>query len=307
MAEKYSLRFLERSKRYLGIHNGVCIDASEFHRSIQIYVFSNDADISSQVLEKFIGFTHLHDSGVPTSWVKGNVITETELDKHGCVLELSPDQLKTISDDQFISIVDCLARDFQTYGAAESVGICNGCGEAEADSLMYLGDVYQISCGDCLQNLTDHSPEGYLENAGPVNWTAATATLLIGTLLFALAWGFLQQPFLSITSGWVLFLVPLFAASFVASSVSGAAGGSSMMLRIATVLAIATATLAGNVWGFRSAVLELEGATLTWSEAIHFYFVHQLQFNGDVEAYYILGGAWYGADILKASGIVKVE
>lgn len=310
LGEKYSLRFLERSKHFLGIHRGVCVDASEFRGSIHLYVFSLDADISSQVFEKFNGFTHLHDSGVPNSWVKGNVITETELDKHGCVLELSPDRLKSISDDQFASILDSLANDFQTFGATESVGLCNQCGSNEADSLLYLGDGYQVSCGDCLQELTDNSPDGYLKNAEPVNWKAAIATLLIETVLLALTWGFLQQPFLSITHVWVLFLVPLLSAIWMASSVGAAAVGASFILRIMTVLAIVAATLAGNVWGFKSVVEKAQEVTLTWSDAVNFYFTHQLQLNGDVEALYIFGGvvgAWFGADILKAAGIVKIE
>ena len=307
LADKYPLRFLERSGHYLGIYNGLGIDAFEDNGTIIFYVFSPNAEIGEQILEDFSGFTHLREAGISPRWIRGHMLTQKDVDQHGCILELTPNRLNEISTEQFLSIPDCLAKDFRAFGG--DVGEhCPMCGGKTPEHVVCVGRTYQLACESCFLNVKAATPDGRLRQTDPVQWGAALSTLLFGTILFAVVWGFLQQPFLGLEDGRILLFGPFWGSVFLVRAVAKSAGGRSIWLSLAALIAILAATLAGNIWGFRSAALA-QNVPLTWLDACRAYFQHQLPNNSDVEVIYLIGGvcgAWLGSSFLK-TGFSRIE
>jgi hypothetical protein len=308
ISDQYSLRYLENSKQYVGIHDGLCMAVSEFRGTVQFYVFSPTAELGDQILETFAGFVHLRESGIPPDWVRGNMLSNRDVDQHGCILELSPAQLQSLSDEQFLGIPHHLAQDFLNFGAENPIPTCPACGAEAPRHLAYVGRTYHILCDRCLSDLKVAAPDGRLQDTEPVRWGPAFSTLFLGTALFVIAWGLMQQPSFEM-SLQLLLLVPFLSSVCLVRAVTKAASGHSVLLRLATVMAIVSATVAGNIWGFRSLAFA-QNVPLTWGEAVDLYFRHQLPNNGEVEFLYLLGGAagaWFGLSILKTAGFIRVE
>jgi hypothetical protein len=307
LAERYALRYLEVSRHYLGIHEGLCIDAFEYRGEIHLHVFSPAAVINSQILEGFTGFSHIHELGVPTDWVKVSGY-RANVDANACAVELSQFRLRQISIEQVLAIPDCLAKDFQLFGAAPVLESCGACGAVGRTNLMYVNGFYHIACDHCLMDLRGRSPQGILENPAAVRWPRAAGAILLATVVFALLWGLLQQP--QKMDGRMLLLAPFLAAIGMARFVAKSAGGTSLTLRLATLLGTVVATLAGNIWGFRTSIEAQHNVLLTWTGAADLYFNHQLRLNSGVEGIYLFGaaaGAWLGNDILRSMGFTKFE
>lgn len=309
IAQRYGLRYLERSRHYLGIHDGLCIDLFEYDQTVYFHVFARTAYLKDQVLEQFQGFTHLNELGVSTDWIKGDVEGST-FSPNSCTLKLTPERLRTITLEQFLEIPERLKQDMRSFGAEESVGDCSRCGAESPRSLMHFGGVYAICCDDCRQAVQDEAHRNKLRVNQSVNWLEAGKILLISTFVYGVVWGMVQQPFIGgkVKDGRVFLVLPFLGAVWLSGLVARAAGGTSLALRFATVVCSLAAVLAGNVWRFHTLVLQ--HVQITWLEAIELYFTRHLPLHYEFEAWFLAGGvigAWCGAGILKSAGFIKIE
>ena len=71
VAEELSFRWVDKSKRFLGIHRGVLVEVSEWDGEVSFKFSSPTAHIGDEFLEDFAGFKHLPEAGIPTNWVTG--------------------------------------------------------------------------------------------------------------------------------------------------------------------------------------------------------------------------------------------
>jgi len=79
-------------------------------------------------------------------------------------------------------------------------------------------------------------------------------------------------------------------------------------LRILIVSCLMLCVFAGNLWGFRAAILQ--HGDVTWQEVIDWYFTRALPAVNSAEWWYILGGlvgSWVGFGMLKRQNLVKYE
>lgn len=309
LGEKYALRYLPHSRRWLGIYRGLGLDLSEAEGTIYGYFFSPGADIREQILEQFDGFTSLKENGVPTSWLRGNLFGGNQLDPAGCLLELDASRLRSLKDEQFLDIPHCLADDLERFGGAEQLRGCTFCGVDAEPNMVHLGNHYEFACHDCLETLQEQARENQLPLNHPIQWKLAALALIVGTVLIGLIWGFLQQPAVQIEkSGLLMLAIPFGLSVGLAGLVSRLARGDSLWLRSVTLLCTFLGLTAGNIWGFRSMVLQQMG--ITWPDAVTLYFRVQLVQNPEVELVYYFGGAigaWCGVGLLKSAGLLRFE
>ena len=93
LAGLYQLRHDEAKDRFLGIHRGVAIDASEADGVVTLVFGSPTADLRDEITEGFGGFRHCAEAGLEITWftssqqrdADGNVSTSP----HRCVLEIN--------------------------------------------------------------------------------------------------------------------------------------------------------------------------------------------------------------------------
>ena len=69
LADRYQLRWADKGKCFLGIHEGILVNVSEWDGVVTLKFGSPVADFGSQILEHFAGFTHCAEGGLPTTWI----------------------------------------------------------------------------------------------------------------------------------------------------------------------------------------------------------------------------------------------
>jgi len=299
LTEKYGLRYVEREKRRLGMYRGIGIDAWEHEGSILLYFLSPTARLADAVLEHFKGFSSLEQSAIPVSWLQPGV------DRQGCLLELGPERLAAISEEDFLSIPEAIAPDLHSHGATVEPPVCSLCGGPEAIRPMYANYVYQFACKNCFENLRDFVPDGVVKFDIPIRWGEAAQMLLLWTLAFTLVWGLIQQPADGV-DGRLLLIAPLFGSIYFCRSVGRAAQGMNVWVRLITVTCVIFSILAGNIWGFRTAVQRQ--ADITWGQAAGLYFTAVIPDPQGNACWFLLGGlvgCWVGFNMLKKQNVVK--
>lgn len=305
-ADKYGLRFVESDRRYLGLYKGICIDAGEYDGSVYLYFFSPTAYFPPDaILDKAKTFSHLGQTKVPPEWMDWRTVGNSSLDWQGCLLELSPERMLALSEDDLLAIPAAIADDLHDHGAVLEAPHCSLCRAAAATRLLYANDIYRFACDTCFDKLRDSAPDGVVNYDVPIRWAHAVVALLFGCAAFAFLWGLIQQPADGV-DGRVVLIAPLFGSVFVCRFVAGAARGMNSWLRSLTVLCVIAAILAGNVWGFRTAVMRQ--VPISWIDAIRLYFTAVLPAgDGNVGWFLIggLGGCWIGFSFLKRVNTVR--
>lgn len=311
LADKYSLRYVERSQHYLGIYQGLCLDLSSSPEELYFYFLSPEMDLTDHLLDQFQQFKHLKSLGIPPEWLRGSTTTNSSgsqvLVKNSCRLTIDRDLLGKLTEEQFLSIPEAVASDLQALGAPAELPACCVCGNPGPQELYYYGDIYQYACTGCLKDLKDQIPGGQVLDTTPVNWPLASSALAVGCVLFAGAWGLMQQSDRVMTEQMAL-VAPFFGALLLARGVAQLANGVSLLLRVLTLVGTVFSVFVGNIWGMKAAFLK-QGIAATWTQAIEFYFTQYLVNNG-VEGWYLLGGfagAWLGSRMLKARGIYRID
>ncbi len=306
LVSRYALRHVERTECYLGIHEGVCLDASFFHQCIRLTAIAPAAVINEQILEDFSGFTHVKESGVPTSWING-VPGKKGNYPDRVAIEITPQRLKLLTEKQVLDLPANLAQDFRLFGAEPTIAQCQLCGEAAPNSLLTIDDHYVPACENCLTRARDEAAVGNLHRAAPVRWLAALPALLVGAALYTLAWGGMQQA--DSMPAKLLLVAPFGAAILLSAGVGWCAQGTSFLLRLMTAAVTIASVFAGNIWGTRTAILEQFQQVVSWEEAARIYFQFRLPQNPH-EGYFLLGGiagAWVGMQAAKAFSKVQVD
>lgn len=207
--------------------------------------------------------------------------------------------------DQFLAIPELIARDLHATGAQTEIAACSICGQPNPQELFLYGHDYRCACTSCLQNLHRRCPDGVLVEETPVRWFRAAAALLIGFIIFSLAWAWLQE---NETSAKYLLFVPFCGAIFFAQAVARFAEGNTLLLRLTTLVVTVGSVMLGNILALESAARNL-GIPLSLRDAAQFYFTQQLTPDSQ-EGWYLLGGllgAWLGSRMLKAQSRISFE
>lgn len=306
LVECYSLRYLKKRKRYLGIFKGLCVDASEFDGQIALQFVSPSADIGEQVLEEFAGFQHWIEAGHPASWIRGRVVRD-QVDSHGCTVVIDAGRLERMGLEQFLDIPNLIAQDLQEFGAVDSAA-CANCNRQPVTVVGLVDWQYSWFCRECWENLAIEADQGRIPVAQSVNWPLAAAIIFVLTIVGALGWGALQQP--GQRPGFYSLMLPPMLWGFALCAVLVRFRvGVSPWLRLAICASVILSVLAGNVWGFRSS-LPQQLQSIDWYDAVWLYFTVQLPLNFGDEVPFLAGGligAWIGLRFLKSEESVAVE
>jgi len=305
LAQKYKLRYVEEEKRYTGLHSAVVIDVWQHGKSVYMYFFSPTAHLTDVFLEKFKGFSNLAQTAIPVEWLQWRSLGESTLDTQGCLLELDPARLAAISEDEFLGAPEAIVADLHSYGAALEPPDCSLCHSAKSTYPLFANYGYQFACQQCFDKLRDFAPDGVVKYDIPIRWKQVAMTLALWSAAFTFFWGLIQQGENGI-DGRFLLVAPFAGSIFFCRAVGGAAQGMSFSLRVLTVTCILFSILAGNIWGFHTAVLRQ--AEITWAQAIELYFTAVIPDPQGSAGWFLLGGlagSWVGFGFLKKQNVVK--
>lgn len=304
LVARYGFRYAEQTKQYMGIHEGVGFDVSYFHNCLRLIALAPDAAINDQILENFSGFTHVKQSGVLTSWING-VRAKSGNHPNQVEIELTPNRLKQLTEQQVLDLPANLVQDFRQFGAKPAIAACGLCHAVPPNTLMTIDDYYVTACGDCFARIRDEAAVGHLERTAPVRWVPALLTLLVGAAFYALIWGGIQQTAMP---GKILLFVPFIAAVMLSAMVDSAAEGTSLLLRLITAATIIAAVFAGNVWGTKTLIEKHIQDVISWQEAFRYYFEVRLP-QHQQEGFFLIGGfagAWVGSRSSKLLTKVRI-
>lgn len=323
IADRYGLRYLEKSRHYVGIYRGVGFDFSEQSNGISIRCFSSSASLSEQVLDDFSGFKNVRELGIPLSWLSGAMIAEKEIDSRACDLKLTSFHLKNVSEEQLMELPERLADDMQLFGASTVAEDCSHCQEKKADTLLSVDTWYQEICTDCLDKTTFQADNGVLVTETDIKWSTAISSLFAGTALFTVAWGGGQQLFPDGIPLLLLVGAPIFLAIMLAKYIARVADAYSVSLQWGTALCTLIATTLGNIWGYHMAgnralkmaqqqgIIGFKGqAPFSLSESCHSYIVDFIPNQTEDAFYFFIGGligAWVGMKYFRVNSQSHVE
>lgn len=319
LARECGLRWLKKSKRYIGVHRGMIVDLAEWEGEVTFNFSSPTAELADEAAAGFTGFTHLAGAGIPAEWIKGvaerdgrgNVSTSNS----SCRLLIDTHQIDAIGLEAFEQIPSLAAADFLAHGASETLG-CVECGEKAAQTVGLLNYAHTPLCNDCWQDLQFRTSGGKLATQQTVRWIRVLPALAALTVLGSLIWGFVQQPEHVEHLGQLTMIGPCLWAIGLCRIVVRVSGGVTRALRISLFVSVAISVLAGNIWGFRSFAIEQfkqQGNQIVigpgWMESVHWYF-SALPNNWQGEApFFLCGalGAWVGLRFLKRAESIDVQ
>jgi hypothetical protein len=305
IAEKYSLRYVEKDKRFIGLHRGLFIAVWVENGSVCLDFCSPTVLLSGDVVENGKSFSNLATSAIPVDWVQWRYVGGS-IDRRGCLFEFDKKRLATITDDDVLDMPETMALDLQSLGAASEAPLCSLCGESQSAQLLYSNYNYEPACQACFDRLKDSVLDGVVKLDVPIQWNKMAMTLMAWTIGFTLAWGLLQQTEDGI-DGRLLFAAPFAGSIYFCRAVGKAAQGMNFWLRILTVACILFSIIAGNLWGLRTAWMR-QGFDVSWSKTVEVYFKHVLP-AADGNAWWFLAGglagAWLGLGMLKKQNVVK--
>lgn len=302
--DHYRLRPLPRLKRYVGIYRGVLLCAFEFDGVITLDFFAPTADLGNQPFEKFSGFTHWHDAGLPAAWLRPRDSAET----CGCVVTLDGNRLERLGVDGFLELPQTVADDLQSFGAGESI-MCSGCGQRAASEASLIDWHYAWHCHDCWQAVSMQADRGGIPVSNEISWQFAAPLFVILTLAGALGWGWLQQPGV-LPPDFIpgLHMLPIGWGCLVCRLLMWRQAGSSRALRWLMGVSVVLSVLLGNIWGFH-ATLEQQGP-IDWAQSVPLYFTFQLCQNLGGELPYLFGGVigvWIGIYFARTKESILVD
>jgi hypothetical protein len=319
VAERYALRTLDGSTHALGLHQGTLVDVSEFDGVIELRFGSPLANIGDEILEHFAGFRHCAEAGIPTVWING--LMERDASGHekasnnACVIRIDKTRLDQLGVDALLRIPDTIAHDLHEHGAPHALP-CGGCGQKTATTLAFVDAAYAWFCTDCWQELNFHSSGGKLGKEQKVKWSLAIPLLAVLTVLGALGWGYLQQPKRLDRFGFYSTLLPVGWAFVVCLVVPSLSGGVTRALRLLLMVSVVISVLAGNIWGYRSFVVQQVEQEVkqpvvppNWMESVSLYFAALPKIGGS-EVPFLLGGiigAWIGLRMLRREEYVRIR
>ncbi|MBI2827347.1 MAG: hypothetical protein HYX69_21955 [Planctomycetia bacterium] len=140
--------------------------------------------------------------------------------------------------------------------------------------------------------------------------------LALLTAVGAWTWGFLQQPQRLERFGLLATLLPAVWAFGLCRVICYIAGGVTRMLRLSLFASVITSVLAGNIWGFRSFIVQEAERRLQrpvvgpdWIESVRMYFA-ALPTGWKGEVPFLIGGvlgAWIGLRLLKRAESIDVQ
>jgi hypothetical protein len=319
LAETYQLRWSVAGKCYLGIHRGILVKLSEFD-GVLSFLFStpNTIDLRPQILENFADFTHCAKGGLPPSWIK--IATEATGSEERnspdtCYVELDSGRLEQIGPETYLQLPELVANDFQALGAEDHC-VCATCGQENASVLTLVDYAAVPLCEECWQDLDSQTLNHALPNIEPVRWLFVVPSLCMLTLVGGWIWGFIQQPkLLEKLPVGVIFLLPILWACFLIFVILSLGRGVNLLLRIALSVSVLLSVLMGNVWGFRSHLVQLVQAGAkqpveppSWFEATLIYF-ESLPWSWKGEVPFFVGGlvgAWLGHQLYKNREKIQV-
>jgi hypothetical protein len=314
LARKFDLRFVEHEKRYLGVYRGVCIDAWHHAGSLHLYFYSPTVQLTADdILDKAAGFPSLAKSPIPVEWVQFRMLSGSELDRKGCLMELSPERMGLLSEAEFLSIPELMIGDLRAHGASTEPPVCSLCGDPAGTCAVYatngyqFGSHYQFACQSCFRKLRQFTPGGVVNHDIPLQWRHAVRALALWSVGFTVLWGLLQSTANGLPVPFLL--AAPFAGSLVfCRSVGRAAQGMSLPLRLLTVVCILSCILVGNLWGFHAAMLR--EVDLSWAQTARLYFTKVIPDPQGNEWIYLLGGlagSWVGFNVLKRQNTVRYQ
>ncbi len=319
LAEEHSFRWVEKSKRFLGIRRGIIVEVSEWDGEVAFRFSSPTVQVGDEILEDFAGFTHLADAGIPTNWIKGLIERDANGGEHvsdrACGLSIDTNRIDYIGVNSFTQIPDVVAEDFHAHGASQTLP-CSKCGKREATIVGLLNSAYSPMCLDCWKDLQFQTSGGKLATEQSVNWLLVIPTLAVLTAVGGYIWGFLQQPQHIERLGFFAMLLPAVWAFGLCWAIRAVSGGVTRMLRLSLFASTIISVLAGNIWGFRSfAIQQIENEVNqpviapAWLESIQLYFVaFPNAWQGEIP--FVVGGvlgAWFGLRLLKSEETIDVQ
>jgi hypothetical protein len=282
LTDRYQWRHLPRTSEALGMHRGVGVHVQEFDGELSFCFFAPGANVGDEILEHFQGFRHAAEAGLPIEWFKGRVE-----DDNSCVLHIDAERLNQIDQDLFFRIPDVVAQDFHAHGAAEELP-CSECAAQPARAIAVVGNAFSCLCGPCWDELQSQAPAGKLKTAQEIHWRKVWPLLGIATVAGTLIWGYLQQPHLKSSPWWLLFF-PFVYAFVLFDLVRRTGSGVNRALRGCLFASVIVVVLAGNVWGFRTALAQQQPG-IGLGEAIRLYFTLWLPDHLKEEMPFLIGG-----------------
>jgi hypothetical protein len=196
MAHRYALRWTQRTKRYLGLHRGIVVDACEREGVLTITFSSPTAEVGELVLEDFHAFAHCAEAGLPTAWVKGRMEVDggrARVSDHSCLISIDQQRMAEIGEDLFLRIPDIIADDLHARGAQSSLR-CADCGTNEATTVGLLEYTYTALCDACRDRALRGDASGSLLGRRRVDWRRVLPLLAVLTGAGGYGWGYIQQP-----------------------------------------------------------------------------------------------------------------
>jgi len=319
LAGRHQLRFVEKSKCFLGIERGVIVELSEWDAVVTAKLWSPTADIGHQVLEDFAGFVKWHEAGLPTSWISALMESDANgrerISKSGCSVLVDAKRLESIGIDRFMEIPMLLVQDLHAHGASETLR-CTACGQKDAVIVALANFAYSPLCHECWQDMQFHATGGKLATQQSVRWPLVLAVLGVLTILGGMAWGFLQQPERLNRFGFFAMLLPAIWAYGLCWAINLVSGGVTRLLRLTLCGSVMLSVLAGNMWGYRSFVVQQMEKRLHqpvlgpgWSDSAQLYF-SALPDMWQSEAPFFAGGligAWIGLRLLKSEESIDLR
>ena len=319
LAGDLGLRWAAKTKRYVGLHRGVIVELSEWGGAVTFQFVAPTASVSDEILEDFAGFRCLADLGIRTGWINGLMEVgpdgEERSSNSGCVLAIDAVRGEKIGEETFRGIPDAAAKDFHAHGAVEPVP-CANCDRKEATTVGLIDYCYAPMCADCWDELQFYTAGGRLETGQSVDWAYVAPALALLTPLGGYLWGAVQQPGRLGNAGVLPLALPALWAFGLCWGVPRLGRGVTRPLRVSLFASVIVSVLAGNVWGFRSHVMEeLErraGRPLIgpdWIGSVEMY-VAALPDVWPSEAPFLFAGllgAWIGLRILKGFETIDVH
>ncbi len=317
IADRYRLRPIGLTGRFLGIHRGILVDAREGEGSISILLGSPMADVSGEILREFSGFRNVAGAGVPTGWIAG-VMEGPEsgrqrASKSFCVVRLDAARIEEAAS-RFLEMPELVARDLHEHGAPPSIP-CLRCGEKEASTLGLLDGGHAVFCAGCWERISDTSGGGRISTIQEVKWLPALTALVAGTAIGGFIWGFLQQPHRLDRFGLLAMLFPIGWGVAICWSAGSLAAGVTRSLRAAMFTSVLVSVIAGNIWGYSSFVVDRLQKELNrpiealgWWDAVRLYFSAFPKIYASEAPFLLAGllGAWIALRLLRREEYIEV-
>ena len=319
LAEKHEFRWVEKSKRFLGIHRGILVEVSEWEGKVTFKFSSPTASLGDEAVEHFAGFTRCNEGGLPTNWISFTVVGDERgnerVSDQGCIVSVDKSRIDGIGVETFERIPDLVAEDLHAHGASDTLP-CAHCENNDASTVGLLNYGYVPMCEYCWRDLHLHTSRGKLATEQSVNWLLVVPVVAILTVVGGWAWGFIQQPHVAGSLDVRFLLLPAAWAFGICWAAAYLSGGVTRTLRLSLFLSVILSVLIGNIWGFRSFVMQqiVEQGNQqivgpNWMESMKLYF-SALPNSWQGEAPFLLAGlvgAWVGLRLLKSQETIDVQ